>query len=201
MKFIKVKNTKIGIEYDWLADIQSIPELMEIEETFSVRNANNLWDFLKSKDYAYAMNKTFEGNPVPIDGDHCKPGNKLAPYFLACISNMPEGKVHPIVYFAEKLSAASAGKVKALNEFGRILINKNGGFFTWSDSLEILDSCEAKRFPQYSIKDISVSKWPEGKHWYITCNDTPVIIDDTEKYNTEAEAWKAANKWLKQKNT
>jgi hypothetical protein len=199
MNFIKVKDTRTGIEYDWMADIQSIPDLMELEEQFLSRNAWCVKDYLMSKDYADQVNMVFEGNPVSRQNrvDHCHPQNKLYHFLSASVFQFPESKKFtPMVFFAEKLDEVVKGKVKDLAKHGRILINQNGGYFYWHDGLSVLDTCKNNKFPQYALKDVKVSKWPEGTHWYITVNGCAVVVDGMEKWKSEKNAWDAAKKWV-----
>lgn len=198
MKFIKVKNNKTGIEYDWMADIQSISDLMELEEQFISRNAWCIADYLQSKDYEYQINNIFEGNPIEkSSSNHCHPKNVLYRFLNTSVLTFPENvRFSPLQFFSEKLSKAIESKVKQLALHGRILINKNDGYFVWTDDLVVLETKEDKRFPQYIIKDVQVSKWPEGIHWYITVDGKSVIIDGIEKWKSEKDAWDAAKKWI-----
>jgi hypothetical protein len=99
-------------------------------------------------------------------------------------------------FLCEKLSHAAQIKIKLLLEHGRLLINQNGGFMVWDDRLALLEAKTDSKFPQYRLKDIKVSKWPEGIHWYITCNGASVIVDGIEKWKSEKDAWTAAKKWV-----
>ena len=41
-----------------------------------------------------------------------------------------------------------------------------------------------------------MSKWPEGTHWYVTCNGSIVEVDGIPKWNKEKDAWDAAERWI-----
>jgi len=200
MKYIHIHDKRTGIDYPWMADIQSLPDLMEIEETFCSKNAKDIMEFLQSKDYDSVLNQTFSGGKR-IWGDHCHPQNKLAPFLWATVLSFPEKeKFYPIVYFVEKLSKANKGKVEMLAKYGRILINNNGGYMMWCDTFEEIESTISNRFPQYKIGDVKVSKWPEGKHFYATVDGKSIYVDGEQKWNSEESAMKAVKKWLGCKN-
>lgn len=196
MNFVRLKDKRTGIEYDWMAVIKSIPELMEIEELFVSRNAWCIVDYLGSKDYAHLVNNTFEGNLIDTDRDHCHPSNLLQPFLAGCVLGFPENKkINPMVYFTEKLSETLSGKIRDVAKCGKIYVNKYGGYFTWHKDLVELETVEGKKFPQINLKDIKVSKWPQGVHWYITVNGSAITIDGIEKWKTEEDAWVAAKNW------
>ena len=198
MKFVKVKNTKLNIEYDWLADISSLEDLMEIEKAFSTKNASNIWEYLNSKDYYYALNQHFENvDRSKFGNDHCSPVNKIVPLLSALTVQAVESKVSPILFFSNVMDKIVASKAESLGKYGRIFINKNGGYFAYTNYCEILEVKEWHIFPQYEKKDIKVSKWPEGTHWYITCNGSVVEVDGIPKWINEKDAWDAAERWIK----
>ena len=203
MRFVKVRDTKLKPDYDWMADIRSLADLMEVEKLFTSRNAFCIMDYIGSRDYANEMNAIFEGSPIKKDGvnyqDHCHPRNILRPFFFASLGSIPENtKVSPLLYFAEKLDGVIGIKASELAKHGRILINQNGGFFTWREGIKELESREANYFPQYDKRNIKVSKYPNGTHWYITCNGTSIVVDGIEKWKTEKTAWAASERWLKE---
>ena len=199
MKFTRVKNTKLNMEYDWLADITSLEDLMKLEESFAGRNARDILDYVDSKDYANKLQETFKNCPRDYSKpmDHCHPRNKIAQYLDCQVPKLNETKLAPILFFAIKMDEIISHKSKELEKTGRILINQNGGYFSWTNDLVELESKECNRFPQYDKRDIKVSKWPSGTHWYITCNGTSVEIDGIIKYKSEKNAWEAADKWIK----
>jgi hypothetical protein len=198
MKYIRIHDKRTGIDYPWMADVRSFEDFMKIEEMQCSKNASCIVDFLQSKDYASVVNKTFSGANIEWGGrDHCSPWNKLYPFLYASVLSFPEGKkFSPLIYFVEKLGGASQGKLKSLNEHGRILVNENGGFMTWAPTFEELESVTNNRFPQFSLDDIKVSKWPGCKHFYPTINGSAIVVNGIEKWNTEQDAINAAKKWL-----
>lgn len=198
MKFAKVKNNKLNIEYDWLADISSLEELIEIEKIFATKNASNIWEYLNSKDYYYELNQSFEDvDRSKFGNDHCQPKNKLASLLRALTVKAVESKVSPILFFANIMDEIVISKAKSIERYGKIFINMNGGYFGYTNDCEILEAKEWHIFPQYEKKDIKVSKWPEGTHWYITCNGSVVEVDGIPKWINERDAWDAAGRWIK----
>lgn len=200
MKYIRIHNKKNGMEYPWMADVRSVADLMEIEEKFHSRNAWCIFDYLCSKDYSQTVRDVFGVHLDPNGRNHSNPNNKLAPFLFASTLTFPEKKkFHPMLYFAEKLDGVVQAKLKILNETGRILINTNGGCMPWTSSFEELESMISERFPQYTLSDVKVSKWPEGKHFYATVDGTSIEVNGNKKWNSEHDAMTAAKKWLKDK--
>lgn len=199
MRFVRVRDKRLGIEYEWMADIQSFEDFLEIEKSFTSRNASCIVDYISSKDYAFVVNETFEGNPISKEGkDHCRSNNKLSTFLHGCVLTFPENtKFYPLFYFVEKLDSAVKSKINDLEKYGRILININGGYFTWNKNIEEIESMEDDRFPQYSIKDVKVSKWLGGSHYYVTVNGNLISIDGMEKWKTAKSADEAAKRWIK----
>ena len=199
MKFVRVKDKKLNLEYDWMADITSLEDLMKIEESFASKNAANILEYVGSKDYANTLQNTFENCPRDYSKplEHCHPKNKIAGYLSALTRKLDQTKLAPILFFASKMDEVVQHKALALAKDGRIFINQNGGYFSWTQNYEILESKESDRFPQYEKKDIKVSKWPEGTHWYITCDGAKVEVDGIPKWINEKDAWDAAKRWLK----
>jgi hypothetical protein len=160
MKFTRIHDNRTGIDYPWMADIQSIADFTEIEKNFCSRDSWCVWDYINSKDYAQDVKETF-GVSLDNGGDHCHPSNKLEPFLHACVLTFPEkNRFYPMLYFVEKLSQASKKKLEYLAKCDRILININGGFMTWSSNYIEKESIEREHFPQYDIKEVKVSKWP-----------------------------------------
>ena len=151
---------------------------------------------------AFLVNKLYDGANIDDDGrDYCKPNNILAPFLLACTLTFPENeKFYPFMYFIEKLSMTIQSKIKYLIERKRILININGGFIPWDSNLKAIQSTVSNKFPQFSIDDIKISKWPSGKHFYATLNGESIKVDGLNKWSTEKNAMVAVKKWFKDGN-
>ena len=198
MKYIRVYDKKYNINYPWMADIRLFEDLLEIEKKFRSRDAECIMDYLQSKDYSQAVNELFEGVDIDTDKNHCNPNNKLVPFLHYCVMTFPENeRFYPFIYFVEKLSLASQSKIKCLNKYKRILINVNGGFMPWSSNFKKIESTVGNKFPQFSIDDVKISKWPEGKHFYATINGESIEMDGLNKWSTEPITMTAVKKWFK----
>ena len=77
-------------------------------------------------------------------------------------------------------------------------ININGGCCQNLFSIE--KEIELDHFPEKEDR-IKVSKWPNGKHWYATV-DFESVTDELgrNKWNTQGEAFKEAEKFFKNKS-
>ena len=198
MKFIKIHDNRTNIDYPWMADINSLQDLVKIEECFCARNARDIYEFLGSKDFHHELDDVYGTDYYKKrGGDHCHPRNKLAPYLASLTRTLPENQtVYPLIYFAQKVDETILAKIKYLERHGRILINQNDGFMTWCSTFKETDSIQCNRFPQYAIQDVKVSKWPAGTHWYLTIHGTSIVVDGREKWQTEQEAMDAVKKWM-----
>jgi hypothetical protein len=73
-----------------------------------------------------------------------------------------------------------------------VLVNSSGGLLPLS-AVTILDEVESDKLfwmDKYNDEKIIISRWPEGKHWYLTSNHNRVFCPS--KYNSEKEAYEVA---------
>jgi hypothetical protein len=62
------------------------------------------------------------------------------------------------------------GYSSCFRAWGRIVVSANNSFRDMDESFEIKNTIVKKEiaFPATSEKDIKVSQWPNGHHWYVT---------------------------------
>lgn len=46
------------------------------------------------------------------------------------------------------------------------------------------------------MNKITVSRWPDGTHWYVWLDGKGVLIGGVPKWRTEKAAWDAVERWL-----
>ena len=174
----KVVDTKFGLNYGYLFDIQSTAEAFEwyknVRVPAGVEEFNN------------AVGSREGGNP---NGSHATKGWALA--YLAGLKGI--SLVGALTKFNVDLAA---GMEKVLNQQGRIFINTNGGYFGYADSLEISDT---KEIPHWKLptEEIRILQWPGGKHYYAKVGNQDVVVDGLQKWNSKYDAQRAAEKFLR----
>jgi len=107
-----------------------------------------------------------------------------------------------IAYISDKLSL---GYARIFCECGKIFVNRNLGFCTLPDQFEpkILRSIKATRFifPEYTEKDIKVSQWAGGKHWYAKIGTVDVQDKNGNvKWSSYESAFQVAKQSLNELN-
>lgn len=90
---------------------------------------------------------------------------------------------------------------KIFNDRGIIYITKVNSIcpLTKNDIVEIHDEVKCKKcvFPEYTAKDIKVTRWPGGKHYYAKIGGVEVEINGKTKWNTAKMAETEAKKFLR----
>lgn len=89
-------------------------------------------------------------------------------------------------------------QLDSIKEYGAIYVNRVGGYHSFYSKEE---ECAIVRrneivFPNYNKKDIKISKFPYGNHWYAYVGDLEVQDGDVIKWNTYEEAYKKAEEFL-----
>jgi hypothetical protein len=93
-------------------------------------------------------------------------------------------------------SRAIENRINAVLNGKILLINKNGGYF-YLDSGDIIENINIK----YTEKDIKITKFDGGKHFYATISGISVIDDEgNNKWNTHEYAHSVSVKYLEQLN-
>jgi hypothetical protein len=92
-------------------------------------------------------------------------------------------------------SALFTSQLNALRESGIILINRMGGFHTPREN-ERLPFTRKKDliWPNFSEKDIKISQFKGGTHYYATIGPMEVRDGDILKWDSFSEAYAAAKK-------
>lgn len=83
-----------------------------------------------------------------------------------------------------------------LKQYGSIYINRNGGS---TCDLEYTQFCRRKNlvFPEFSTKDIRITKFKNGTHYYAYVGDVQVRDGDILKWDTQDDAYSAAITFFK----
>jgi hypothetical protein len=78
-----------------------------------------------------------------------------------------------------------------------LLFNKDGGWMFFNPKY-LLETCTSDilKFPEETYKHeiITIKKWPQGKHWYLTSSVERIFVP--EKHNTIKEARELAEQYV-----
>ena len=182
-KFVRVKNTNIGTDSNWMLSVSSLKDLIEYERFITTyRLSHEFRNLLKSVDSTH--NEQISSNEI-VGSVH----------FLSKINQSSL-----LDTFVSLLVDAITSRFAALMEYGHIYINRRGGFVPKVDFLEEVGKpVYARWFPQdYSEDDIEILKWDGGRHYYAKIKDLDVVWRRRQKWNSPEEAKEAAEKFLKE---
>lgn len=196
MKFQKVKNTHYGIEYDWLLVIDNVQDLWSYHERWLISKVPEAWTNLVDVQLGKAHIATQIGMLINFSA-----------------SQKPASLIELTVDVSEKVIKT---KMDTLEKYGKIYVNKLGGYFPHTEDIEVIDEFETEDtrvvFPNYTEKDIRIKQWPGGTHYYAYVGDFQVKFDKDKipysikrydvvdgvvsKWNTEEDAKAAAKSFL-----
>ena len=79
---------------------------------------------------------------------------------------------------------------------GEVLVNPAGGFVAKRDLIVLaeIESDDLTWPEHYADEIVIISKWPKGKHYYLSSNRERVFVP--EKFNTYQAAEEAARKYV-----
>lgn len=99
------------------------------------------------------------------------------------------------------------GVTEMLTKYGKVYFQRSGGYFPhYSTGIKVIETKQFEKlvWPIESVltlKDITIARWPEGKHWYITTKEGVSITDgDMTKFNTYEYAEGVAKKYIEKYN-
>jgi hypothetical protein len=165
-----VKDTRLGIDYGYLFDIQNQEELLDyVEKVRSAHIQEGVRDVLK------CMNGK---------------GHITTSYGLILDMRMRigEGMVQATSTIEAQIMSTMQ---RVLSENGRLLVNTNGGYFSSHKNLEYIDTYEVKKYILPGAV-VSVTQWPDGEHFYAKVGNEEVEMWGKRKWDTRKEALHAA---------
>lgn len=164
---------KMKLNYGWLFDIQDYDDLHAWWD--------NVYKNIAQKDFNEAM-KYKEGKA------HANVLAQLAELWgLDLISAL-----------SRLQSDRGNGMAQVLDEHHRLFVNSVGGYFGWSDALQLSGTHDIDiwALPEESIRII---QWPGGEHFYAKIGNDDVVVDGEQKWETKAAAEAAGKKYLEGK--
>ena len=183
LKFQKLVDTRTNINYDWMLVLDTHESVMDYHEKSMKSEVSKAWDNLI---------KVSQGKA------HISNSLSLIIHYKHKDNTKPKSIVEHTIDILNKLIT---DKLKLLDKYGIIYINKVGGYFPHHNDIIVKDECYIDEqniiFPQYTEKDIRVKKWEGGKHYYSYVGSFQVIArDGTNKWNTEEKAYEQARYFL-----
>ena len=183
MKFQKVVNhwKNLELKYDWLLVMESVEDVMNYHEKIDPGKIRKAWDNLGEVRHGKAH---FNSGLSMIIDISAKPGDSI------------------LTATARIMDKIISGKIRCIDQYGKIYQNKMGGYFPHTDEIEVLeemiiDSDNNIIFPEYTEKDINIKQWDGGTHWYAYVGDFWVTsLDGKNKFDTEERARSAAQYYL-----
>jgi hypothetical protein len=179
--FVKIKNTynNLNIVYKYVLEAHSVNDIIE-----------------HTKKYLYPQIE--DGIQDSITGSRSHPSTmwRSATEQLARIN-----EVSLMDSSIQLENCIIQGKVKNLLKFGKIYLSKNGSYFLPSKTMKIVATkkCETLDYPDnfFTKKDIKISKWPKGIHWYVRIGEADVREKDgTNKWLSYNRAMEVACSYL-----
>jgi hypothetical protein len=186
MKFVKLQMKRMPSVKGWYLQINSLTDLWIYHMQYRLSiNTNAFTDLVQSK----------EG--------HCK--NELAVKIDTMSKLKQTSWVKMLNETNDKVLKNQAATI-ARNI--PIFINENGGYTYHENFSEIYNVLDEKNvdvgenpqpFPresEYTQKDIRIIKWDGGKHYYAKIGNFDVVVNDEQKWDSESEARRNAEKFL-----
>lgn len=160
----------------WWLKIDSFEKLIDYHEKTVGRWTNAFANFLKHN----------------VDGHHISNG-----LTYAIMSRGMNKKSSFPDAMADMRTQVIMNQIEYLNKYGALYFNPRGGYnFCEMDSRQFVRRKELV-FPSFSERDIRITKWEGGTHYYANVGD--MEIRDSEgnmKWNTREEATKIAMEYI-----
>jgi len=177
---IEIKRGKYWMKYSDVILIDSLESYQEYYENFK-----NKFTIAESE---IKTLKNFSGH-----------GHSTLAQIVSCLHEDKSDR-EPMLFHLKKLQGTLlANQVKDILNGNKLVINKHGGYtiIFKDDEYRILETDEKK----YTRKDIKINKWFGGKHFYAKISEIDVVDEfGNVKWNTEEDATKAAEKYIKKLN-
>lgn len=179
----RVSRVEMGtIQYGWMFDIQTFPELMDwMLECHKNTLQVNFHDAFKTVS-AYGTGK------LGLAG-HAREGSQLL-WFAE------HGGLSLIDALGKMEGMRMKSMLKALTEHGRIFINTRGAYFHPIKATKVIETRDMDVWAFPEDKPI-ISRWRGGTHYYAKIGGDDVVWDGREKWDTYTEAEEACRKFQK----
>jgi len=181
--FARIKDVKTDFEHDWMYYIDNLIDLEYYHETVLKGMLTiTLRDLIESSSRNYL--------------GHCN--TTIGGEFHSYCELTGQGEIKG---FLDLSGQIISDQTKAILKYGAIVINHNHGYFPINYNFVVIEKKEAEEFPfEYTEKDIKITKWPEGSHYYAKIKNLDVKYYNEIKWNTYEIAYERSLWFLKQLN-
>lgn len=168
-----------GLTYNGYYLIENLDDALEYEETIWSQKIKD-----SAQDIIHASKRNFIG--------HCS--TQLGNLSHALSNLKGEGDLRVL---CDLTGSVSASRLKYVCRGHKLAINHNGGYFLIPDDAKI----ERLEKYKYTEKDIKITKFEGGRHWYASVGGVEVV-DETfgRRFNTYEYAYKKAIELMKRLN-
>ena len=183
MSFKRVNIKVFGMTYN---DYILIETLDELEDYFNDRlngiNKDSLISLFKRTKTMYL--------------DRQIPGHSTDPLIIATEIKSELSGAGYLISHAEIFGGIRTSMIKMICRGDKLVINSANGISHFP--LPKKEPYEIEILPDdvYSIADIRVFQWPDGKHWYAKVSQIDVVIDGEQKWNARWVAQEKAEQFL-----
>jgi hypothetical protein len=187
--FVKLE-TQSGRPQGWYLKLTSQEAAIQrFEKVDAKRIAKGVWEFAQSREFGYV---TGHNN----FNDHLRSPIAHLAYMKAMTTTRDD---YTILHIGNDLEQAwIAPRLKYIEKFGAIYVNKNGGWMVMVDDkhYKIVATADSETWPEYTKDDIHVSQWSQGSHWYARVGDQDVSEKGRDKWDSQSDAQAAAERRL-----
>lgn len=181
-EFVKIRDTKRDIDYGWMLKLSNWIEVIAYHETVDAGRASMAVSQIREME---TKKKHFTD------------------FFAAQAYTLAQIKNKSVVDILALLNSRTAeSQFKVIDERGAIYINRNGGYFAASDSIEEYDWMEKKHLSWPTENDEDdiriISYRGAGGHFYAKIGHTDVVVDGEQKWDTYDKAMEAGKTFLRE---
>lgn len=171
-----VVNEKFGLDYGFLYELRTSADV----EAYWAEIGQPRWSFGFADYLARA-----ETHPITSEGS-----------FIQTVSNATGDA--PLLVMGRTMDKVYLGMLRCLP----LVVNRNGGFFPLDSRLTIKErrTIDTWFLPVAGKASVSITQWPNGKHFYAKVGDVEVELYGRRKWDTKADAEAAAKRFAKENN-
>ena len=188
--FVKIKDTRTGLEYPWILECKDIMTLKEHTEKYMGHTIG------KGVEDWFNVNK----KSVQLTPDY-RYRPHLSTDWGAVVYQMMDINGGTFLEHSTRLETQIfQGKVKFLLDGKKIYLREVGSYMIDSDSFVITNKIVTDKmvYPEYTEENIKITKWDGGTHYYAKIGNMDVVDEDgNQKWDTYDEAYQMALEELK----
>ena len=171
--FAKVENTRLKVSYGWMLVVDSEHALDAYDDRF-----NQLVD---------------KGGRDVFSGGHA-----TTPFGCFVETFYRESVLTRAELLAIFVRNVRVARREAFQKYGKLFINRSGGFFPYGKDVRILSTRVSNRWPDdLCLANIRILSWPKGTHYYAKVGDRDVRFRGKSKWDSYDEAHAAAVAFVK----